>query len=135
MIMKLMERIKDKYELTKSVKVTDVKGYLQKEYDRAKEREDLILVYENQIRELKKTEMKYDALLVIQENTQERISRQDERIKQLKIEIDKLEKQIQLAKSKQTDIKINAENLLKEKDREIKALKKEISSLSKKKGK
>jgi len=129
------EELKDKYELTKSVKITDVKGYLQKEYDRAEEREELIKKYENQINELKQVEIKYDALLVIQERTQARIEKQDKEIKNYRSKIEELTNNEKLLKAKNVDIKINAENKLKEQDNEIKALKKEIASLSKKKGK
>ena len=124
--MKILANFKDKYELTKSISVTDVKGYLQKEYDRASERENLIRTYEKQIKELKKTELKYEALLVVQENTQKRIENQDNRIKELKEEISENEKQIKLLNSKIFDIKANAEQKLKEKDKEIKELKKQI---------
>ena len=129
------EELKDKYELTKSVKITDVKGYLQKEYDRAEKREELIKNYENQINELKQIEIKYDALLVIQERTQARIEKQDNEIKDYRSKIEKLTNNEKLLKAKNVDIKINAENKLKEKDDEIKKLKNEIASLSKKKGK
>ena len=128
--MNILERVKDKYELTRSVKVTDVKGYLQEEYKRANKREELIRQQEKEIKELKKTELKYDALLVIQENTQHRIEKQDERIKELKEEIVENEKQIKLLQSKQFDIKANAEQKLKEKDKEIKELKKQIKKLT-----
>ena len=67
------KKIEDKYEPTKSVRLTDIKGFLQKEYDRANEREDFIKILENQIEELTKTAIKYDAMLVIQEETQKRI--------------------------------------------------------------
>ena len=129
------EELKDKYELTKSVKITDVKGYLQKEYDRAEEREELIKEYENKINELKQIEIKYDALLVIQERTQARIEKQDNEIKKYRSKIEELTNNEKLLKAKNVDIKINAENKLEEQDNEIKALKKEIASLSKKKGK
>ena len=124
--MKLLSTFKDKYELTKSISVTDVKGYLQKEYDRANKRENLIREYEKQIKDLKRTELKYEALLVIQENTQQRIEKQDDRINELKEEIAENEKTIKLLNSKNLDIKENAEQKLKEKDKEIKELKKQI---------
>lgn len=124
--MNLIPSLKDRYELTKSVKITDVKGYLQKEYDRASEREKLIKDLETEIRELKKTEIKYEALLVVQENTQKRIETQDKRIKELKDEIKEADKSIKLAKSREFDIKKNAELKLKERDQQIKELKKQI---------
>ena len=124
--MNLIPSLKDKYELTRSVKITDVKGYLQKEYDRASEREKLIKDLETEIRELKKTEIKYEALLVVQENTQKRIEAQDKRIKELKDEIKESDKLIKLEKSRVFDIKKNAEVKLKERDQEIKELKKQL---------
>ena len=128
----------DKYELMKSVKLVDVKGYLQKEYQRATERENLIRELETEIDGLKSISIKYDAMLVVQEETQKRIERQDNIIKELKeINANKSD-EIRLAVSKQADIKINAEKKLKQKDEEIKELKKQIRVLTKqtqKKGK
>lgn len=127
----------DKYELTKSVKLVDVKGYLQKEYDRANEREDLIRKLENEIERLNEISIKYDAMLVIQEETQKRIKKQDDLIKELRSKIKDKDYVIKLSTSKQIDIKVNAEKSLKEKDEEIKYLKKQIKDLtkpSKKKG-
>lgn len=127
----------DKYELTKSVKLVDVKGYLQKEYDRANEREDLIRKLENEIERLNEISIKYDAMLVIQEETQKRIKKQDDLIKELRSKIKDKDDVIKLSTSKQIDIKVNAEKSLKEKDEEIKYLKKQIKDLtkpSKKKG-
>ena len=121
----------DKYELTKSVKLVDVKGYLQKEYDRANEREDLIRELENEIERLNEISMKYDAMLVIQEETQKRIKKQDDLIKELRSKIKDKDDLIKLSKSQQIDVKVNAEKYLKEKDDEIKALKKQIKELTK----
>lgn len=120
------KQLEDKYELTKSVKLVDVKGYLQKEYDRANEREDMIKDLENKIQELTETSFKYAAMLVIQQETQKRIEKQDILIKELREKIKEKDDEIKLVKSKQTDIKINAENKLKEKDNEIKELKKRL---------
>lgn len=125
------EKIEDEYELTKSVKLVDVKGYLQKEYERANQREELIQILENKIEELKKIEIKYDAMLVVQEETQKRIERQDGVIKELREKLNTKNEEIKLSKSKQIDIKVNAENKLKEKDKEIKELKNEIRTLKK----
>ena len=71
--------------------------------------------------------MKYDALLVVQERTQQRIEKQDSEIKKYRSQIEELTNNEKLLNAKIIDIKINAENKLKEKDNEIKALKKEIS--------
>lgn len=133
LINKNKQEKKDKYELLASVKITDVKGYLQKEYDRASEREDLIKDLEKEIARLKEIEIKYGALLVIQEKTQERIEKQDSRIKELKETINDYQDRLKLSNSKNTDIRINVENKLKEKDNEIKDLKQQIKELTTKK--
>lgn len=127
------EELKDKYELTKSVKIADVKQYLKNEYDRAAEREALIAQLEDKIEKGKTIEAKYDAMLVVQEETTKRIKTQDKSIKEYRAKIDKLSDEIKLLNSKMFDIKANAEKKLKERDDEIGALKKEIASLSKKK--
>lgn len=126
------KKIEDKYELTKSVRLTDIKGFLQKEYDRANEREDFIKILENQIEKLTKTEIKYDAMLVVQEETQKRIEKQNALIKELREKIKSKDDEIKLSRSKQIDLKVNAENKLKEKDIEIKELKEQIKNLTKK---
>lgn len=126
LVKKETKKIQDRYELTKSVKLVDVKGYLQKEYDRANERESMIKDLENQIQELTETSFKYDAMLVIQQETQKRIEKQDTLIKELREKIKAKDDEIKLIKSKQTDIKINAENKLKEKDNTIKELKSQL---------
>lgn len=123
----------DKYELMKSVQLVDVKGYLQKEYERAAEREEMIQNLEEKLVEAKKLQIKYDSMLVVQQETQKRIERQDELIKQLREERNLKEDELRLAKSKQIDIKLNAETKLKEKDNKIKELRKEIKELNKKK--
>lgn len=125
------QQIEDKYELTKSVKMVDIKGYLQKEYDRANEREAMISELEERIQKLNETSLKYDAMLVVQQETQKRIEKQDNIIKELREIIKLKDEEYKLSKSKQIDIKINAENKLKEKDNEIKELKKQIKELSK----
>ena len=119
--MQLFKRIKkckvedpdDPYGLTKSVKITDVKGYLQKEFDRAKEREVFIEKQCEKINELEQVSIKYDAMLVVQEKTQERIERQDELIKKLRDDIEKHKKTEKELRAKIVDIKINAEKKLK----------------------
>lgn len=82
--MKLLEKakqnVKDKYELTKSVKLVDVKGYLQKEYDRASIREKEIRKLEKQVEDMQELQLKYDAMLIVQEKTQKRIEELDDRI-------------------------------------------------------
>lgn len=125
------QQIEDRYELTKSVKMVDIKGYLQKEYDRANQRENMIKGLEEEIEELTEISLKYDAMLVVQQETQKRIEKQDELIKELREKIKTRDDEIKLYKSKQIDIKVNAENKLKEKDNEIKELKKQIKELSK----
>lgn len=126
------KKIEDKYELTKSVQLTDIKGFLQKEYDRANEREDFIKTLENQIEKLTKTAIKYDAMLVVQEETQKRIEKQNALIKELREKIKSKDDEIKLSRSKQIDLKVNAENKLEEKDIEIKELKEQIKNLTKK---
>lgn len=113
----------DKYELTKKVSYTDIKGYLQNEYERANEREDYISELEERLDKARELELKYNAMLVVQEKTTERTKKQDEEIKNLKKELNDYKKKVMIEKSKQTDIKFNAEEKLKEKDKIIKELK------------
>lgn len=134
--MNLIRKIKskkDKYELTKSVRIADIKEYLQNEYDRASIREDTITKLEKDIEEYKILEQKYNAMLIVQEKTTERTKKLDNTIKELRDRVNDKNDEITLLKSKQSDIKINAENKLKEKDKEIKELKKQIRELKKKK--
>lgn len=130
-LIKSKKNEEDKYGLTKSVQITDVKGYLQKEYERATERENLIKELENKLQEFNELQLKYDAMLVVQEETQKRIVRQDENIKEYREKISIKDDEIKVIKAKQIDIKINAEKKLKEKDNEIKELKKQIKELTK----
>lgn len=130
-LVKRKENLDDEYELTKSVKLVDVKGYLQKEYDRASEREEMIIELEKKIEKQNETELKYNAMLVIQEETQKRIERQDTLIKNLRETINQKDDEIKLSQSKQIDIKINAEKKLKDKDDVIKELKKQIKEFEK----
>ena len=116
----------DKYELTKSVNIPDIKDYLLKEYERAEQRENTISLLEAKIEELTKISIKYDALLVVQQETQKRIEKQNSKIIELKEQKQSNDNEIKLLHSKITDIKINAENKLKEKDKEIKDLKKQL---------
>lgn len=125
----------DKYELTKSVKLVDVKGYLQKEYDRANEREDKIFELEKQIEELTEIQIKYDAMLVVQKETQKRIDKQDTIISNLREKLKAKTDELKLCNSKKIDIKVNFENQLKKKDDEIKELKKELKKFQKVKNK
>lgn len=125
----------DKYELTKSVKLVDIKGYLQKEYDRANEREDKIFELENQIEKLTEIQIKYDAMLVVQQETQKRIDKQDTIISNLREKLKIKTDELKLCNSKKIDIKVNFENQLKKKDDEIKELKKELKKFQKVKNK
>lgn len=129
----MKKQMEDKYELTKSVKLVDVKGYLQQEYERANVRENIIADLENEIEELTNISIKYDAMLVVQQETQKRIEKQDNLIKELREKIKNKDEELKLANSKQIDIKVNAENKLKEKDNEIKELKKQLKDLTKNK--
>ena len=129
-LMKNKQSLDDKYELTKSVKLMDIKGYLQKEYDRANDREDMIKTLELEIEKLTEISIKYDAMLVIQQETQNRIDKQNNLIKELRERINKKNEEIKLSKAKQIDIKINSEKKLKEKDEEIKSLKKQIKEIT-----
>ena len=113
----------DPYGLTKSVKITDVKGYLQKEFDRAKDREEFIEKQREKIAELEQVSIKYDAMLVVQEKTQERITRQDALIEKLRDEVNKHKETEKALRAKITDIKINAEKKLKAKAKTAKAKK------------
>ena len=125
----------DKYELTKSVKLVDVKGYLQKEYDRANERENKIFELENQIEKLTEIQIKYDAMLVVQQETQKRIDKQDTTISNLREKLKIKTDELKICNSKRIDIKVNFENQLKKKDDEIKELKKELKKFQKTKNK
>lgn len=124
------QKLEDKYELTKAVKLCDIKGYLQNEYDRAEIRENTIKTLEKEIEELTKISIKYDALLVVQERTTERTKKQDKDIVELKNQKKSLKEEIKLLNSQKIDIKTNAERKLKEKDKEIKELKQQIKSLT-----
>ena len=130
-LVKRKENLDENYELTKSVKLVDVKGYLQEEYDRASKREEMIRELEKKIEEQNETELKYNAMLVIQEETQKRIERQDKLIKDLREEIKQKDDKIKLSQSQQIDIKANSEKKLKDKDDEIKELKKQIKEFEK----
>ena len=83
------------------------------------------------LEEQNEIELKYNAMLVIQEETQKRIERQDKLIKDLREEIEQKDDKIKLAQSKQIDIKANFEKQLKDKDNEIKELKKQIKDFEK----
>lgn len=123
----------DKYELTKSIPVVDVKGYLQKEFERAEEREKYIVELEDKMKEMEKTAIKYDALLVVQEKTQARIERQDQRIKDLNADIEERKTAEKLLRSKLVDVRANAEKKIKEKDCRIKELSKQLREIGGKK--
>lgn len=103
----------DEFGLMRKITVRDVKGYLQKEFERAAKREQEIINLEGQIGELEKVRLAYEAMLVVQEKTQERIEAQDERIKELKADIAEHKKTEQQLRAKIVDIKANAEKKLK----------------------
>ena len=103
----------DKFGLTRKIKVTDIKGYLQKEFDRAAKREQVIVEQEQKINELEKIKIQYDAMLVVQEKTQQRIEAQDQRIAQLKEDIENRKQTEAELRAKITDIKVNAEQKIK----------------------
>ena len=111
--------------LTKEVQLKDIKYYLEQEYDRANERENNIRQLENKIIGLKETELKYNAMLVVQEKREERYNKQEETIKDLRKQVSTLQDNLKKEIAKQTDIKINAENKIKELKEQIKELQKE----------
>lgn len=108
------EQKEDPYGLLQTVSVTDVKGYLQKEFDRAKEREGVIESQHQKIIELEEIKMKYEAMLVVQEKTQERIERQDKLIKKLRVEAEEQKDVERKLRAKIVDVKANAEKKIKE---------------------
>lgn len=108
------EKEEDPYGLLQTISVTDVKGYLQKEFDRAKEREGVIEDQHQKIIELEEIKIKYEAMLVVQEKTQERIERQDELIKKLRVEAEKQKDVERKLRAKIVDVKANAEKKIKE---------------------
>ena len=114
-VTEIKDPMEDKYGLMRTVKVADVKDYLLKEYERANAKEEEISKLEDKIVFYKQIEMKYEAMLVVQRNTQERIERQDRKIAELKKEISELGEKNKALRAKMVDIKINAENKLKEK--------------------
>ena len=127
----LVTRNKD--SLTKKVELKDVKYYLNQAYDNQAKKEKEIQELENEIVKLKETELKYNAMLVVAEKKEERYQKQDKLVENLRKQVSILQDNVKDAIAKQTDIKINAENKLKEKDDIIKELKQEIKELSKKK--
>ena len=111
----IKDPMEDKFGLMRTVKVADVKDYLVKEYERANKKEEEISKLETEIANYRQIEMKYEAMLVVQRKTQERIERQDGQIASLKEEISNLEDKNKALRAKIVDIKINAEEKLKEK--------------------
>lgn len=101
-------------ELSKKVEVKDIKAYLQEEYDRALEREKYIDELEVKEKEHKQLQVKYDALLVVQERVSERVKRREAKIKQLKEELAKAEADKVKLKNQIVDIKANAKRLVAE---------------------
>lgn len=114
-VTEIKDPMEDKYGLMRTVKVADVKDYLLKEYERANAKEEEISQLETSIKQYKQIEMKYNAMLVVQRKTQERIERQDEQIARLKKEVAALEDKNKALRAKIVDIKINAEEKLKDK--------------------
>lgn len=114
-VTEIKDPMEDKYGLMRTVKVADVKDYLLKEYERANAKEEEISKLETEIKKYKQIEMKYNAMLVVQRKTQERIERQDKQIAGLKKEISELEDKNKALRAKIVDIKINAEEKLKDK--------------------
>lgn len=108
------EKKEDPYGLLQTISVTDVKGYLQKEFDRAKEREGVIEDQHKKIIELEEIKIKYEAMLVVQEKTQERIERQDKLIKKLRAEAEEQKDVERKLRAKIVDVKANAEKKIKE---------------------
>lgn len=108
------EKKEDPYGLLQTISVIDVKGYLQKEFDRAKEREGIIEDQHQKIIELEEIKIKYEAMLVVQEKTQERIERQDGLIKKLRAEAEKQKDVERELRAKIVDVKANAEKKIKE---------------------
>ena len=131
--MKVIDKVKEKYALTRSVKLVDVKGYLKEEYKRATERENLIFELEDEIKNYKIIEQKYEAMLVIQEETTKRIERQDNQMAKYREEIKKLNDKLKVANSKNIDIEINFKKIIKTKDAEIKELQKQVKVKEKEK--
>lgn len=114
----IKDPMEDKYGLMRTVKVADVKDYLVKEYERANAKEEEISKLEDKILFYQQIEMKYEAMLVVQQHSQVRIDRQDRKIAELKKKISELEEKNKALRAKIVDIKINAENKLKEKSKD-----------------
>lgn len=107
-LIKRVSAIKGEMQLSKKVSVKDVKGYLEDEFERAKVREQYIAELENELKGAAELQIKYNAMLVVQEKISERVKRQDERIKALKEELKKeLSEKVKL-KAKITDLRINS---------------------------
>ncbi len=111
---------------TRNIPISDVKTYLLKEYERAFEREDYIKTLEKQIEDYKVIEQKYSAMLVVQEQREERYKKQEEQIIELKMNVNKKEEEINKEKEKQLNTIVNAEE-------EKKILEYKIAELSKEK--
>lgn len=101
-------------QLVKKVEVKDVKAYLQHEYELARQREEYIETLEQQITEYKELQVKYDALLVVQENTTKRLEARDKKIKELKEQLKKEREKKLALMAKITEIRTNAKRLVAE---------------------
>ena len=127
---KQLATIREKYNLTENVKVADVKQYLKDEYERAYNREQTIETLEIKIQELQEYKIKYDAMLVISEETRNRLLNAEEKIKELKEEINDNKEDNRALKNTNNNIEMNYINKLKEKDSKIKDLQKEVKKLT-----
>lgn len=124
--------MKEKYNLTENVKVADVKQYLLDEYNRAYTRENTINKLENKIIELEEVKIKYDAMLVVSEKTRERLIKSEETVTHLKSTIAEQRDTIKTLKNTNNNIELNYSHKLKEKDEQIKSLKKLSKTTAKK---
>jgi hypothetical protein len=123
---------KESYNLTQQVKVADVKQYLADEYERAFKREQEIDKLEREVKSLLEIKVKYDVLLIASDKNRERLLISEEKIAQLKKEIAELKNINMALKNTNSNIEINYNKELKQKDLKISELEKEIKKLSKK---
>ena len=122
----------EQYNLTENVKVADVKQYLLDEYNRASARETTIKTLENKIIELEEIRIKYDAMLVVSEKTRERLLKSEAEVETLKNNAIEYRETIKALKNTNNNIELNYVKKLKEKDEQIKQLKKSVMSVAKK---
>ena len=131
--MKIFKKKEKEYlpDLVRQIEIPDIKRYLQEEYQRAQIRENFIKDLEEKIVEYELTEQKYNALLVVQEETSKRTLRLDNDITEYRDKINKLKDENKILKAENTTIQINYKQELKKLSDTIKELKKEISVLKK----